>query len=887
MTPEPSPLSRRELLFLASLLAAVAFVLSGSLTGDFLYRDQTALAEREAIRIPERWTELITQPESSVVPSGVSSVPKRGVWRPLTALCQAGLWRAGDGGPFAFRLASLVVHLLATGLAFGLARRLLGSTALALAAGALFGLRPSVVEAVAQASALAEPLQASLALIAGWAFLEARAGGRRGVWVLALTGFALALLAKETALFVLLALPFAQPAGESDEPTSPRFKLRSLAPFAALAALWFVARFLVVGSLFGGEFSTSIAGYGLEAARGLLLRFELFAFAVSHALLPLDSTLLRPVDPYATFSSLGGIRTLVGLFAILAMVGLVARRRNPAARFGAMWLLAGSLPFVLFPAALGQHPMRDDALYLASFGGALLLVTALRWLAQLLRMGEVHAAVVAGTLAVFFGFRSLARVPVWDDDAALFSAAAEETPQVIAVQLALGKRHLADYDHSGSGPDLGRAQAAFVRAQDLASKAQVRGETDLVTREDVLQANLGLGRTLMLQSELDGFSDYADVIDLFDQVAASRPDRVEPQLELGQAWLAAGDIPQSIAALRKAIEISPMDPRPHADLGKVLYKVGDLEEARRHLEFAQENRPTHPEDALWLARTWLDLRKPALARSSAEAALALDPNNAEVKLLLGQIQLREGRPGVAVGIFDEVLAIDPKLSLAHTERGKALVALGSGDEALLAWRRACDFGPNLFEPHYLVAAHLTQRELFDPARPYILRAYELCNDLGLREQLRGVLASGLVQESLTWVALARVDRQRGDLRSARDFAERALTAEEPSAEAFAERGRIELAAGKPIDALPFLEQARDLAPERFDLARDLGFARAGIGDEPGARAELERALQLVPNEDTREALRTSLEAELRASLSKIPTGPVAPVESGQAPTQED
>ncbi len=887
MTSEPSPLSRRAVVLLASLLGAVALIFSGTLTGDFVYRDQAALAEREAIRIPGHWTELLTQPESFASDSGGSPASQRGVWRPLTALFQAALWRAGDGAAFPYRLASLAAHLLATGLAFGLARRLLGSTSLALAASALFALRPSAVEALAQASALAEPLHAGLALLAAWAFLEARSGGRRGAWILALTAFALALLAKETALFILLALPFARPAGASDEPELPRFKLRALAPLAAIAGVWFAARWMFLGGLSGGGFSTSTADYGLEPARSLLLRFELLAFAAPHALLPFDSALLRPVDPYLSLSEFALGRRFVGLSAILVLAGLVIRRRNPAALFGAMWLLAGTLPIVLFPTALGQHPFRDQAVYLASFGGALLLAAALRWLAKLFRMGEVPVLVAAGALAAFFGFRSFARIPVWDDDPALFSAARAETPEAIAVQLALGKLYLADYGKSGSGPDLGRAQAAFGRAQDLASKAQFRGEADLVTRDDVLQANLGLGRTLMLQSELDGFGDYADVIDLFGQVAESRPDRVEPQIGLGQAWLAAGDASKSIAALRKAIEIAPKDPRPHSDLGKVLYKVGELDEARRHLEFAHENRPTSSADALWLARTWLDLRKPALARSSAEAALALEPENAEAKLLLGQIQLREGRPGAAVNIFDEVLAIEPKLALAHTERGKALLALGSGDEALLAWRRACDFGTHLFEPHYLVAAHLTQRELFDPARPYVLRAYELCADLGLREQLRGLLASGLVQEPATWVALARVDRQRGDLRSARDFAERALGAPEPSAEALAERGRIELAAGLPVDALPFLERARDLAPERFDLARDLGFARAEMGDEPGARAELERALQLVPDESTREALRTSLEAELRASLRGIPAGPVAPVESGSASPQED
>ena len=882
MTTSRQTLSRRGPVLLLALGAAIIAAFLGSLSGEFVLRDRAEISEREAIRIPGRIGELLIEPRASATEApGGTVTAAQGIWRPLTSVGLGALWRIGGGRASSFRLAALLAHLTAACLAFVLARRLLRNDLLALGVAGLFGLRPSAVEAVAQVSALAEPLHTALALFAALCFLRAREGHRRGALWLAVVGFGLALLAKETALFVAVALPFARAAGdEHSQPalgsSAPRVPARrALLLFAAVLIGWFATRVLIVGAADGGLFRPA-ANFGLESSRALLLRLELLAFAVTHAVLPLDSVLFRPIDPYLTFGNSAFLGRLAAGLAVVVVSGWLARNRNPAALFGAAWLLAGALPMVLFPASLGPHPFRDDAIYLASFGGSLLLVVALAGLVRSIGLSEKPALVAIAALAILFGLRTHARTGVWKDDNTLFQTAARESKSAIRPQLELGRLALEDFRVSGTSPDLGRALTAFTRAQDLAAEAQAHSEQDLVNREDVLRANLGAGRTLMLQSERDGFGDFADVIELFETVAESRPDRVEPLLELAQAFLAAGDAEQSVGTLRRAIEAAPGDPRPHADLGKVLFKTGQLEEARRHLEFAAEQRPSHADDRLWLARVWLDLRNPARARVSANDALALVPNLAEAELLVGQIELREGRPEAAINILDEVLAQEPKLALAHTERGKALLTLGNTDEALLALRRACEFGTNLFEPHYLVASFLTQRELYDSARPYTLRAYELCGDLGLRQQLRGVLASGLVKEEATWVALAQVDRLRGDLSSSRDFAERALASEEPSVEALAERARVELAAGLPTDALPFLERAVRSAPERFDLAHDLALARAGVGDEAGARAELERALGLVAEAGTRAALRRSLESELRRSLSGSTSGPPLP-----------
>jgi tetratricopeptide (TPR) repeat protein len=70
----------------------------------------------------------------------------------------------------------------------------------------------------------------------------------------------------------------------------------------------------------------------------------------------------------------------------------------------------------------------------------------------------------------------------------------------------------------------------------------------------------------------------------------------------------------------------------------------------------------------------------------------------------------------------------------------------------------------------------------------------------------------------------------------------------------------ELSDGLPKKSLPLLHRAIQLAPEDARLHRQLGNTLMLLGDQPGARAELERALALAPKD---EKIRTDLIKILR------------------------
>ena len=70
-----------------------------------------------------------------------------------------------------------------------------------------------------------------------------------------------------------------------------------------------------------------------------------------------------------------------------------------------------------------------------------------------------------------------------------------------------------------------------------------------------------------------------------------RPDLVQAQLLLAQAYQSLGRIDDAAAVFREQIKVSPQNPQPHLLLGLVLPRQNKIEEARKAFETAQQLAP--------------------------------------------------------------------------------------------------------------------------------------------------------------------------------------------------------------------------------------------------------------------------------------------------------
>lgn len=137
------------------------------------------------------------------------------VYRPLTPIIWNFLWQAWGGSPFPFRLFTLILHVVATGLVIVLGRHLLKENWAPLIGGAFFAVHPLHTEALGGIVSQADMLAAIFGLSAVLLLVRAAGSGHSfscRPLVVALL-FGIACLAKESAIIfapILIVLPFLQ-----------------------------------------------------------------------------------------------------------------------------------------------------------------------------------------------------------------------------------------------------------------------------------------------------------------------------------------------------------------------------------------------------------------------------------------------------------------------------------------------------------------------------------------------------------------------------------------------------------------------------------------------------------------------------------------------------
>ena len=348
------------------------------------------------------------------------------------------------------------------------------------------------------------------------------------------------------------------------------------------------------------------------------------------------------------------------------------------------------------------------------------------------------------------------------------------------------------------------------------------------------------------------------------------PDDVRAHVELGQAYLAAGNLDAAERELTTALGVRADHARAAYLLGIVRERRGDLEGAQALYQRASE-RPGFVEP-------WLGLGQLALARSrideAAEAyrrALDAGPTDPDVRAEayrgLGAAHLHAGRFDRAVRELRKAVASAPDEVHAQTLLGRALLGKGDYDTARVCLERATrkePAPPLAWASRGEVALKLGRTEDAEQ---------------GFRAALAGLAAlpTGSRRtdddeaELLARLGLGQLLRARGQLDEARREVSEALSHAPARLDLLVELGRIAAEArspdvaleafnralagafaGDPTHARPLLEEALSIALRAGLDARALHYAQpivAAAPDHAAARAALAlAALALVPED---------------------------------------
>ena len=315
---------------------------------------------------------------------------------------------------FGFRLQSLLLAGLNAALAFGLTRRLFGSTALGLVAALFYAVHPSHVEAVAWLSIRKDLLSTFFLLLTVILYDQATRDRFRGSWYAgSVVAFLLGLLSKVSIsmlplFLVVLDLTRRWEGGAFSWKRAVATKI----PYGVLALA-----LVVVNDL--AQVKTHLP-YASQPLSYLMVKGQSVGMYLGLLTGILDG---RPIYDAPWLGGLHGALYLSLLALPLAVFAFAYVRRLRILTLGVAWIFVLLLPAIAFPLVTY---MADRYLYAPSLGFCWILAAGILWLAHRVRSEERRALVVVAMVAVVFTFfvvRTVRYEAVWGDPQKLWAYA--------------------------------------------------------------------------------------------------------------------------------------------------------------------------------------------------------------------------------------------------------------------------------------------------------------------------------------------------------------------------------------------------------------------------------------------------------------------------------
>ncbi len=578
---------------LAAILSVAAVVYVPALGGDFQFDDR----------------DILVSPWLRDLAGFGSAATWWSLVRPLTALSFAVDHALSHFDVRGWHATSLAVHLVATVLAWFVARRAMARggvpapEASAIGATAVFALHPLQTEAVSYISQRAELLASACALGAVLMLLEledARSSSRRRILAGAAIGLhAVGLTAKPSAAVApLLWLTFVAvlPSPEDRDASVLQRILRALPralPLVALSAVSAAVNiFATRGSAHAG-FAVPGAPWPAHAATAVRALSRYLALALWPAgqtvdwYFPASATLL---DPAALASA-----ALLASTGALAFAG--ARRNGGAgavarcAGFGLAFFAVALSPSLIVPLA---DPVAEHRAYLAVLGIAIAVSgcasLALAGIASARGRAAV-AGVVAGSLLAALAWATAARNEVWQSGVALWRDAAAKSPEKARPHTNLCRALFLDGDPQGA---LRACDRALEIEQDALTPDQVSVTFEALSlmavgRNDEARARILRhaerwppgGETLALLAMAELAAGRLDDAERSARSAVARDGGGLAHVVLGDVWEARGDLASAAEDYAAAERAEPWE-------SLAPYALGTLEERRGRLREACE-----------------------------------------------------------------------------------------------------------------------------------------------------------------------------------------------------------------------------------------------------------------------------------------------------------
>jgi tetratricopeptide (TPR) repeat protein len=190
----------------------------------------------------------------------------------------------------------------------------------------------------------------------------------------------------------------------------------------------------------------------------------------------------------------------------------------------------------------------------------------------------------------------------------------------------------------------------------------------------------------------------AQAIPYFEEAARREPTGFR-LVQLGNAQMEAGQLPQAESTLRRAASVSPDNPAAWGTLGWVLWQQNKGAEARTDLEKAVALDPELPELHNNLGSVEWGLGDQAAAEQQYREALRIQPGMAEWRANLARVLATRGEIAEARFQFEQAVRLKPDFAEARLDYGRLLSDQGDLNAALQELETAVRLQPDLARAH--------------------------------------------------------------------------------------------------------------------------------------------------------------------------------------------
>ncbi len=377
--------------------------------------------------------------------------------------------------------------------------------------------------------------------------------------------------------------------------------------------------------------------------------------------------------------------------------------------------------------------------------------------------------------------------------------------------------------------NLGLAYEGLGKTEEALASYRNAVEWDATATTRSLGPYLNLG-TLLAENQRP-----SEALPYLEQAARMAPGDARARRELGKAYLNLNRLDDAKRELEKAVEIEPESAPAHFLLAQADRRQGMAEDARLETEHYTALTGGHsaPDTPLAEAHSLLNQGKYVEAERVMRRYLEVHKTSADGHFLLGYVLFKKQDAKGSLEQYTE--------GAKYRVPGAADLQVVAGDYVLLKdypdadkwFTKALEWNPNDVLGWYYLGRTKYNENRFEDA----IRAFERC----LQLDPHNVKAEDNL--GLSYEGLNRIEEASAAYQTAIKWQ---ADAAEKNAGPFLDLGSLLVETGRAAEGLPHLLEAVRISPEDYRTHRQLGKAYTRLNDLGKARVELEKAVELAP-----------------------------------------